>query len=69
MKVIKIERNFSMEYISAKEAAKKWRISKRRVQKLCEEGRIDGVTKVGMVWAIPVFADKPKDNRKKQDRL
>ena len=54
-----------MDYISAKEAAEKWGISKRRVQKLCEEGRIEGVTKVGLVWAIPLSAEKPEDNRKK----
>jgi hypothetical protein len=29
-----------MEYISAPEAAKKWGISERRGQKLCEENRI-----------------------------
>jgi len=29
----------NMEYIFAKEAAERWGISKRRVQKLCEEGR------------------------------
>lgn len=55
-----------MEYISAKEAAEKWGISKRRVQKLCEEGRIEGVTKVGLVWAIPLTARKPQDKRKRK---
>ena len=34
-----------LEYISAPEAAKKWGISERRVQKLCEENRIPGVAK------------------------
>ena len=34
-----------LEYISAPEAAKKWEISERRVQKLCEENRIPGVEK------------------------
>ncbi len=29
-----------LEYISAPEAAKKWGISERRVQKLCEENRM-----------------------------
>ena len=29
-----------MDYISVKDAADKWNISMRRVQKLCEEGRI-----------------------------
>ena len=33
------------EYISAPEAAVKWGISERRVQKLCEEGRIPGIAK------------------------
>lgn len=56
----------NMEYISAKEAAERWGISKRRVQKLCEEGRINGVTKVGFVWAIPATAEKPEDNRRRE---
>jgi len=57
-----------MEYISAKEAAERWGISKRRVQKLCEEGRINGVTKVGFVWAIPATAEKPEDNRRREKK-
>lgn len=35
-----------LEYISAPEAAKKWGISERRVQKLCEENRIPGSGKI-----------------------
>lgn len=35
-----------MEYMSAPEAANKWDISERRVQKLCEENRIQGVSKL-----------------------
>ncbi|SHI21733.1 hypothetical protein [Desulfosporosinus lacus] len=31
-----------MNYITPKEASQKWGISERRIQKLCEEGRIDG---------------------------
>lgn len=54
-----------MEYISAKEAADKWGISKRRVQVLCAENRIEGANKVGMVWVIPKEADKPVDERRK----
>lgn len=52
-----------MKYISAKEAAEKWGISKRRVQILCAENRISGATKVGMVWVIPSNAEKPTDER------
>ncbi len=54
-----------MNYISAKEAAEKWGISKRRVQILCAENRISGATKVGMVWVIPANAEKPNDARLK----
>ena len=42
-----------LEYISAPEAAKKWGISERRVQKLCEENRIPGVAKFSRMWLIP----------------
>lgn len=53
----------SMEYITAKEAAEKWDISLRRVQKLCEQGRISGTRKLGRAWMIPVDAEKPADIR------
>lgn len=56
-----------MEYISAPEAAKKWGISERRVQKLCEESRIPGVTRFSRLWLIPKNAEKPKDKRYKND--
>lgn len=52
-----------MEYISAPEAAKKWGISERRVQKLCEENRIPDVSKLGYMWLIPKNAEKPIDGR------
>ena len=53
-----------MDYLSAKEVASKWDISRRRVQILCEEGRIDGAYKVSEVWIIPEDAEKPVDRRK-----
>lgn len=52
-----------LEYISAPEAAKKWGISERRVQKLCEENRIPGVAKFSRMWLIPEEAEKPADAR------
>lgn len=55
-----------MEYITAKEAGIMWGISERRVQVLCEQGRIDGVQRLGKVWAIPKEAKKPIDARKTQ---
>ena len=42
-----------MEYMSCPEAAKKWGISERRVQKLCEDNRIPGISKIGYMWLIP----------------
>ena len=39
------------------------RISRRRVQRLCSEERIPGVTKIGSYWAVPADAIKPKDER------
>lgn len=55
-----------MEYISCPEAAKKWGISERRVQILCKEDRIPGVSKIGYMWLIPKDAKKPIDKRKRK---
>lgn len=54
-----------MEYMSVTETAKKWGISVRRIQKLCEENRILGATKVSYMWLIPKNAEKPQDARYK----
>lgn len=54
-----------MNYISVREAAERWGMTPRRVQVLCNEGRIDGAQRVGNVWTIPENADKPIDARKK----
>jgi excisionase family DNA binding protein len=53
-----------MDYISIAEAAAKWNITRRRVQVLCNEGRIPGLTRFGKAWAIPRDAVKPADARK-----
>ena len=57
-----------MEYMSAPEAAVKWGISERRVQKICEGNRIPGVSKLGYMWLIPKDAQKPIDGRTKQGK-
>jgi len=54
-----------MDYITAKEAAEKWGISQRRVQLLCEQGRVAGAVRLGWAWAIPKEADKPVNARLK----
>ena len=48
-----------MNLISVKDAAEKWNVSERRVQKLCSDGRIKGATKFGKVWMIPNTAVLP----------
>lgn len=53
-----------IQFMTANQAAKKWKISQRRVQILCLSGRIEGVFKLGDNWAIPITANKPKDGRR-----
>lgn len=53
-------------HISQRSGAK-WEISERRVQKLCEESRIDGIQKFGRSWMIPKTANKPIDLRRKDN--
>ena len=55
-----------MDYISVKQATEKWKISERRIQKLSECGRIDGVLRLGRSWMIPKDAEKPKDKRRRE---
>lgn len=61
-------KRFSVEYLSISQTAKKWNISRRRIQRLCSEGRIPGAMKIGSYWAIPANAKKPKDKRVKSGR-
>jgi hypothetical protein len=46
-------------YISVKEAAERWNITVRQVQKLCASGRIDGIVQFANSWAIPKETKKP----------
>ena len=59
------------DYITAQEAAEKWNVTLRWVQRLCKENRIVGVMNINRVWLIPKDAQKPVDSRlrinKKQD--
>lgn len=52
-----------MEYMTTKEAEKKWNISERRIRQLLQDNRIEGAVKVGSSWNIPTDADKPVDKR------
>lgn len=52
-----------MQLQTVKETAIRFHISERRVQKLCESGRIIGAQMIGNVWVIPSDAPKPIDQR------
>ena len=54
--------------MTIKEASKKWDITVRRIQVLCSEGRIQGATRFGRAWAIPVDSEKPRDARIKSGK-
>ena len=52
-----------MGYLTAKQFSEIWRITERRIIKLCKENRIHGAIKNGMVWEIPEDTLKPSDRR------
>ena len=52
-----------MDYITAQEVADKWGITRRRVQILCVQNRIERAKRLGNMWIIPKDAEKPVDGR------
>lgn len=54
-----------MEYVTPKDKALEWGLTQRRVEVLCDKGRIPGASRLGRVWAIPKDAKKPIDGRTK----
>ena len=56
-------------YMTAQEAAEKWNVSLRWVQRLCKENRIEGGLNINRVWLIPKDAKKPADKRSKSEKL
>lgn len=49
-----------MQYLSAAEAAEKWKISERSVRNYCAKGRVEGAVLKGKTWKIPADAEKPQ---------
>ena len=56
-----------MEYITVSEAAKKWGVSVRRVQMLCNAERVKGALRFGHVWKIPETAVLPNARKKTEE--
>lgn len=52
-----------LNYLTVKEAGKKWKISGRMVTVYCKNGKIEGAVKKGNLWLIPIDAEKPLDGR------
>ena len=57
-----------LEYMTTQEAAKLWGIKVRRVQTLCEKGKVENAKKLGCFWVIPTGTPKPIDGRTKAAR-
>lgn len=53
-----------MRYITADEAARRWGVTTRLVQRYCKQGRIAGAEKLGGSWRIPEGTVKPDDPRR-----
>lgn len=53
-----------MRYMTVKEAARKWKVSERLVQRYCAQGRVKNAKKYGNSWEIPEETKKPEDPRK-----
>ena len=54
-----------MQYLSAAEAAKKWKVSERSVRNYCAKGRVEGAVLKGKTWKIPADAEKPQRSNTK----
>lgn len=53
-----------MDLLTTTDFAEKWNISRRRVSRLCKEGRIEGAILRGNTWLIPGNTEKPEDPRR-----
>lgn len=53
------------KFMTTREASEKWKITERRINVLCKEGRIPGAYKDNKRWLIPDKTEKPADKRLK----
>jgi len=54
-----------LDYMTTQEAANLWGIKVRRVQTLCDNGKVDTAVRLGHIWVIPKGTKKPIDGRTK----
>ena len=52
------------KWIKAKELAKLWGLSSRRVNQLCKENLLPGAYKEGKFWMIPSDVEKPENTNR-----
>jgi hypothetical protein len=57
-----------MEWITVKETSGLWGISKRRVQILCDSGKVNSAERLGNLWVIPKGTPKQPDGRSANGR-
>ena len=50
-------------HIINQEVSEKWNITRRWIQILWSQGRINGAIKLGNIWFIPIDRKKPDDAR------
>ena len=53
-----------MEYVTTNEMARKWGITRRRITKLCKDGRVEGAVLMGYTWIIPKNTPKPDEKKR-----
>ena len=52
-----------MKYMTTQETAIKWGVTQRRIQAMCEKGKIPTAERIGLFWVIPKGTPKPSDGR------
>ena len=52
-----------MDLMTTKDAAEQWGISVRRIQVLCDNGKVPTAFKLGGIWVMPKDTPKPIDGR------
>ena len=52
-----------MEYMTTQELATQWGVTQRRIQAMCEKGKIPNAERIGLLWVIPKGTPKPSDGR------